>query len=165
MLTVTVQKDIGEYEEKIILGLTLKRLVAISACIGLAILEAVAGMFVFGIDVKNMAIPIFATTTVGFVIGYFEPMGMPFLEALPYLIRQSFGTNQLAYVSAGEMALEKEKKDANGKATDVPKEEIKEYRRIRNYRSERSSECLIPQYYGARRDIEARFGISEEEAD
>jgi len=162
MLTVTVQKDIGEYEEKVVLGLTLKRLIVISICVGLAIAEAVVGMFVFGINVQDLAIPIFATAAVGFVIGYLEPMGMPFLEAAPYLIRQNFGNNQLEYVSAGEMALEKDREnEKHGKVSHVRKEEIKEYKRIRGYRDERSAELLVPRYYEARREVEEGFGVPD----
>ena len=166
MLTVTVQKDIGEYEEKVVLGLTLKRLIAISICVGLAIAEAVVGMFVFNIDIKNMAIPIFATAAVGFIIGYLEPMGMPFTEALPYLIRQNFGSNQLEYVSAGEMAIEKaSESEKNWKVSHVRKEEVKEYRRIRDYRNERSAEILLPRYHEAKERVEEEYGQAVEADD
>ena len=159
MLTVSVQKDIGEYEEKVVLGMTAKRLGVVAVCVALAIVIGLVGRFVFEISIENLAIPIFLTTALGFLVGYVEPLNMPFLDALPYLIRQNFGLTKLSYSSAAEMALDEYEKEQDSKATrkasNVRKEEVKEYNRIRTYRGIRSSEYLLPRYLDAKRAIDA----------
>lgn len=150
-LVTRVQKDVGEYEEKVFAGLSTRKIACWGAAGALAIAEEACGVAVLGLDSDNMLLDlvVIATLAAGFALGHLKPLHMPVEKALPLIIRQRFGTTKIRYKSS--VALSREETTNEGR-NDVRKNkrhaDEKEYRRLTGYRRERSPEYLFPRYWG-----------------
>lgn len=155
MLSVAVQKDVGEYKEKIILGLSLKSLIGLGSGILIAVIEVLVSFFVLGISIESISVIVMATVMIGFVAGFARPLNMPFNKALPLLFTQYFGQTTLTYTSSvykvqkGNLKTKKNSKEVKNVQKE-DKREIVQYRKTRKKRGRRSPEYLLPRYAKAK---------------
>jgi hypothetical protein len=105
MLSVPIQKDIGEYEEKIVGGLTIRTFIALVIGCALGAAEGLVGHYLMHIDIDSLSIFIFVTVMAAFAAGYVKPLDMPMKDALPFLIRQNLTGMPLKYRSSLGLAL------------------------------------------------------------
>ena len=101
-LSVAVQKDIGEYEEKIVLGLGAGKLAALGIGAGLALAEAIVAAEVFGKSPRDIFFLLCLTVAGAFFAGFIRPHGMPFKLAAVLFIRQWLGAARLIYRTGGQ---------------------------------------------------------------
>ena len=84
-LQIPIQKDIGEYDEKIVGKLTLRTL----CCLALGFSAAVAAAAVLHLglkaDVSAMTLPIMAAALPFWLAGFCKPYGLPFEKFVPLL--------------------------------------------------------------------------------
>ena len=156
MLSLPVQKDIGEYSEKIVMGLSAATL----ACSGVGIVFAAATVglckFVLQIpdDVTYLAAAMFVM--VGFAVGFVKPLGMSTWDAAPYLIRSYLKSDSIVrYRTSVALAEAARRTDAEKEVRKHKKERSKEDVRIqkeyldaREERGVRSPEWILPRYAG-----------------
>ena len=155
---IPVQKNIGDYREKIAFGLSAKALGFLAIGLAVAAVEVGIMYFGFGMDASSVSTPVFATVGLAFAVGFFQPLHLPFEKAVPLLLRQYLGKTVITYESnvahiqqAGAEELRKEKTKEKAPA-DVQKE-AKEYASARKRRYEYSPELLLPRIAAAERDI------------
>jgi len=156
-LSVAMQKDIGEYREKLLFGLTARSLLYLGVACILAAVEAVIAVMVFGLDISDISLLLMVTVLAGFFLAYYRPLGMDALDAIPLLARQLMGTNQLPYRSSlvlkrDELRMQ-HRKEKFDKMTKKEKSDVrKEKERYANERAgkyARCSEILLPRIYHA----------------
>lgn len=131
MLSVTVQKDINQYKEKIAFGLSARSLVCTLIGIVIGALVAVIGYTVFHIDVEYLSYAIMILVIPFFLYGFWQPMGMNFEQFLPYAISYYFKNNTLLYSSSFAL---KNKED---------KQKMRWAREYRKSRTQKASEVII----------------------
>ena len=107
-LSVAVQKDIGEYEEKIVLGLGAGKLAALGIGAGLALAETIAAAEVFGKSPRDIFFLLCLTVAGAFFAGFIRPHGMPFKLAAVLFARQWLGATRLIYRTGGQYVWETE---------------------------------------------------------
>lgn len=133
MLSCPVQKDIGEYEEKLVAGLTMRTTVGIAAGLALASAIGCFGYFVLGISVSDLALPIMAVVIACFVAGYYKPYGLKFEDALPVWVADHLGPSVLTYRSSLDLFLEEREREFEKRPkTKEQKEEERERERARD---------------------------------
>ena len=110
-LSIAVQKDIGEYEEKIILGLSAGKLAALGIGAALAAVEAAVATQVFGYSVRDIFFVLCLTVAGAFFMGFLRPHGMPFPQAARLFSRQWLGETTLVYKSEGFRGEEAEEEE------------------------------------------------------
>jgi hypothetical protein len=76
-LQIPVQKDIGEYDEKIVGKLTLRSAVCLGAGFLSAVGVAAFTHFVLGIDVSKATLPVMACALPFWLLGFCKPCGLP----------------------------------------------------------------------------------------
>ncbi|MSA60247.1 PrgI family protein [Gordonibacter pamelaeae] len=104
-LQIPIQKDIGEYQEKIVGKMSLRTLVCVAGGFACAIASACIVYFVFHIEVGSATLPVMAAALPFWLAGFWRPFGMKLEEFLPYLLDHHFGSTRLLYASpqqAGE---------------------------------------------------------------
>ena len=83
-LQIPVQKDIGEYEEKIVGKLSFRTLVCVAGGFGSAILVAAMCHFWIGIEVADAALPVMCASIPFWLAGFWRLLyacpAAPFLE-------------------------------------------------------------------------------------
>jgi hypothetical protein len=100
MLSVHVQKDISEYEPKLIGQLTARRLLSIVGAVGLPVVTGVYLVFVLGLVVDDFLV-IFFIECIGFwMLGFWRPKAMDFEKWLPRYLTHRFGSSHVFYVSS-----------------------------------------------------------------
>lgn len=104
-LQIPIQKDIGEYEEKIVGKLTLRTLCCLA--LGFSAAVAVAALLHLGlkVDVSAMTFPIMAAALPFWLAGFCKPYGMPFEKFVPLLASHTLNCQALVYRSCA--AIEK----------------------------------------------------------
>ncbi len=105
-LQIPVQKDIGEYQEKIVGKMSLRTLICVAGGFACAIASACIVYFVFHIEVGSAAFPVMAAALPFWLAGFWRPFGMKLEEFLPLLLDHHFGSTRLLYASpqqAGEL--------------------------------------------------------------
>lgn len=133
MLSCPVQKDIGEYEEKLIAGLTMRTTVGIASGLVLASAIGCFGYFVLGVSVSDLSLPILAIVVVSFLAGYYKPYGLKFEEAVPIWAADHLGPSVLTYRSSLDLFLdERGREEAKRPKTKEQKEAVKERERARD---------------------------------
>ncbi len=152
MLSLPVQKDIGEYQEKLVAGLSATALAALACGVAAAAVVVFLGMFVLHLPDDPVYIAAAAFVMAGFAVGFIRPLGLPMLQAAPILWRTYLGNNQLTYTSSAALALKEEKKrqgKEKGSGKDVrPKEAIaREYADERAERGAASPEWVLPRVH------------------
>ena len=104
-LQIPIQKDIGEYDEKIVGKLTLRTLCCLA--LGFSAAVAVAAVAHLGLkaDVSAMTLPIMAAALPFWLAGFCKPYGLPFEKFVPLLASHALNSQSLAYRSCA--AIEK----------------------------------------------------------
>ncbi len=104
-LQIPIQKDIGEYDEKIVGKLTLRTLCCLA--LGFSAAVAVAAVAHLGLkaDVSAMTLPIMAAALPFWLAGFCKPYGLPFEKFVPLLASHALSNQALAYRSCA--AIEK----------------------------------------------------------
>ena len=97
MLSVTVHKNIAEYQPKIIGKLTMRTLVSLVGALGSSILAGLYIYFVLGWNVGDNIILIYAVSLPFWLCGFFRPKGMPFEQFLPLWIKANFTDDRIFY--------------------------------------------------------------------
>lgn len=104
-LQIPIQKDIGEYDEKIVGKLTLRTLCCLA--LGFSAAMAVAAVAHLGLkaDVSAMTLPIMAAALPFWLAGFCKPYGLPFERFVPLLASHALNSQALVYRSCA--AIEK----------------------------------------------------------
>lgn len=126
-LQIPIQKDIGEYDEKIVGKLTLRTLCCLA--LGFSAAVAVAAVLHLGlkVNVSAMTLPIMAAALPFWLAGFCKPYGLPFEKFVPLLASHALNNQSLVYRSCA--AIEK--------AECSPKEKPRRRTRRENARSGR----------------------------
>jgi len=98
MLSVAVQKDLGEYQPKIIGKLTARTLICITCAIGLSVLAGCYMYYVLDISVSDNMFIIYAVSLPFWLCGFYRPKGMPFEQFFPLWLTSKFSDNRLRYI-------------------------------------------------------------------
>lgn len=156
MLSLPVQKDIGEYSEKIIMGLSAATIVC--SAIGIALAAAAVALCMYVLHVPNDITYLVAALLAmsGFAFGFVKPLGMSTWDAAPFLIRSYLKSDSIiryktSVALADEARLTAEAKEARAHKKERSKEDVriqKEYLDAREERGVRSPEWLLPRYAG-----------------
>lgn len=104
-LQIPIQKDIGEYDEKIVGKLTLRTLCCLA--LGFSAALSVAAVLHLGlkVDVSAMTLPIMAAALPFWLAGFCKPCGLPFERFVPLLASHALNSQVLVYRSCA--AIEK----------------------------------------------------------
>ena len=89
-LRIPVQKDIGEYEEKIVGKMSLRTLACVSLGFGSAVGAAAFVHLGLRADVADAAFPIMLCSMPFWLAGFWRPFGMRAEELLPLYLQQGF---------------------------------------------------------------------------
>ena len=90
-LHIPIQKDIGEYEEKIIGRMSARTLLCVSCGFAAAIAVGAACFLVLRVDPSSATFPVMCACLPFWLAGFWRPYGMKLEEFLPHLI--SFHAN------------------------------------------------------------------------
>lgn len=104
-LQIPIQKDIGEYEEKIVGKLSFRTLVCVAGGFGSAILVAAICHFLIGIEVADAAFPVMCASIPFWLAGFWRPFGMRAEKFAPLLINHHLKNQRLLYESPADKAL------------------------------------------------------------
>lgn len=83
MLSVRVQKDIGEYTEKIVGKLSARTLVCLAGGLASAVGTAAICQFMLGIEVRNAALPVMCASMPFWLAGFWRPYHMKLEKFVP----------------------------------------------------------------------------------
>lgn len=83
MLSVRVQKDIGEYTEKIVGKLSARTLACLAGGLASAIGAAALCRFALGIEVRDAALPVMCASLPFWLAGFWRPHHMKFEKFVP----------------------------------------------------------------------------------
>lgn len=98
-LQIPIQKDIGEYQEKIVGKMSLRTLLCVAGGFSCAIAVAAIVYFAFHIEVGNATLPVMAAALPFWLAGFWRPYGMKLEEYLPLLADQHLGSRRLLFSS------------------------------------------------------------------
>lgn len=98
-LQIPIQKDIGEYEEKIVGKLSFRTLICVVGGFGSAIAAACACHFLLGIEVSNAALPVMCASIPFWLAGFWRPFGMRAEKFAPLLANHHLKDQRLLYSS------------------------------------------------------------------
>lgn len=96
-LQIPIQKDIGEYQEKIVGKMSLRTLACTAGGFASAIGAACIVYFGFGIEVSNATLPVMAAALPFWLAGFWRPFGMKLEEFLPLFIAHHTKTQRMEY--------------------------------------------------------------------
>lgn len=105
-LQIPIQKDIGEYEEKIVGKLSFRTLICVAGGFGSAIAVAALCYFVFGIEVADAAFPVMCASMPFWLAGFWRPFGMKAEKFLPLFCDHHLSDQRLLYTSPKDPSLE-----------------------------------------------------------
>ena len=105
MLSVRVQKDIGEYTEKIVGKLSARTLACLAGGLASAVGAAALCQFALGIEVRDAALPVMCASLPFWLAGFCKPYGLPFEKFVPLLASHALNNQSLVYRSCA--AIEK----------------------------------------------------------
>lgn len=104
-LQIPIQKDIGEYEEKIVGKLSFRTLVCVAGGFGSAILVAAICHFWIGIEVADAAFPVMCASIPFWLAGFWRPFGMRAEKFAPLLFSHHLKDQRLLYTSPADKSL------------------------------------------------------------
>lgn len=104
MLSVAVQKDIAEYQPKVVGKLTLRTLLSIAGALGFSVLAGLYIYFVLGLNVGDYMIVIYAVSLPFWCCGFVRPKGMPFEQFVPLWLKAQFTNDRIYYKPSMQLA-------------------------------------------------------------
>lgn len=99
-LHIPIQKDIGEYEQKLFGDMSIRTCVCLAGGFATAVATALACWLWLGIDPSDAAFAIMLATLPFWLAGFWRPHGMAFERYLPLVARQHLSCRRLVYVPA-----------------------------------------------------------------
>lgn len=105
-LQIPIQKDIGEYEEKIVGKLSFRTLLCIVGGFGSAIAVAALCYFALGIEVSNAAFPVMCASMPFWLAGFWRPFGMKAEEFVPLFMDHHLSDQKLLYTCPKNRSIE-----------------------------------------------------------
>lgn len=125
-IETSIPKEITEYKEKILFGLSLRQLI----CVGSAVVLSIGTYFlctkVFGLSMDFTSYIIIIEAIPIMALGFIKIEGMPFEKYAALFIRHKMGNNKLSYATKGELLL-KRIEDLNTIETEKPAERKSKY--------------------------------------
>ena len=97
MLSVTVHKDIAEYQPKVVGKMTGRTLVSVAGALGVSVLTGVYLYFVLGLNPGDYMMVIYAVSLPFWCCGFIRPKGMPFEKFVPLWLRAKFTDDRIFY--------------------------------------------------------------------
>ena len=98
-LQIPIQKDIGEYEEKIVGKLSLRTLICVTLGFASTIATAAVIYFWLGMDVSNAAFPVMCASLPFWLAGFWRPFGMRLEKFIPRFASHHLDEQTLLYRS------------------------------------------------------------------
>lgn len=115
MLSVPIQKDVGEYQPKIIGKMTARTLACVVGALGLSVGAGCYLYFVIGVDPGDWMIVIYAASLPFWAAGFIRPHGMKFEQFAAAWLNHRLSSNKLFYTpTLYDMAEEKHKEKKGG---------------------------------------------------
>lgn len=96
-LQIPIQKDIGEYQEKIVGKMSFRTLICVTGGFASAIAVACFVYFVIGIPVANATPPVMAAAIPFWLAGFWRPFGMKLEEFLPLFLDHKLEDQHMEY--------------------------------------------------------------------
>lgn len=96
-ISVPIPKEITEYEEKIMFGLSIRKLICFSAAVVLGVGSYFLCTKVFGLTMDTASYIIIVEAIPLMAVGFIKKNGMPFEKYAALLIRHKIGMNKLTY--------------------------------------------------------------------
>ena len=145
-LQIPIQKDIGEYDEKIVGKLTLRTLCCLA--LGFSAAVAVAAVAHLGLkaDVSAMMLPIMAAALPFWLAGFCKPYGLPFERFVPLLASHALNNQSLVYRSCA--AIEKASHPNGKKPRKKTQHEKRAFRKKGSENYEPTKQAAQPQARG-----------------
>ena len=103
MLSVTVHKDISEYQEKVVGKLSARTLACVAGGLLVSIAAAAGVYFGLGVPVSDATLPVMAVSMPFWLAGFWRPKGMKAEKFLPLYIEHVMVDGKLAYTTAPRM--------------------------------------------------------------
>lgn len=104
MLSVAVQKDIAEYQPKVVGKLTMRTLLSIAGALGFSVLAGLYIYFVLGLNVGDYMIVIYAVSLPFWCCGFVRPKGLPFEQFAPLWFKAKFTDDRIYYKPSMQLA-------------------------------------------------------------
>lgn len=98
-LQIPIQKDIGEYEEKVIGKMSFRTLVCVTGGFGTAIAVACGCWFLLGVEPSNAAFPVMCASLPFWLAGFWRPYGMKAEKFAPLFAAHHLHDQHLLYIS------------------------------------------------------------------
>ena len=99
MLSVRVQKDIGEYTEKIVGKLSARTLLCLAGGLAAAVGAAALCRLAFGIEVRDAALPVMCASLPIWLAGFWRPHHMKFEKFIPLWLDFQLEDQRILYRS------------------------------------------------------------------
>lgn len=96
-LQIPIQKDIGEYQEKIVGKMSFRTLVCVAGGFASTIAAACIVYFGFGVPVANATLPVMAAALPFWLAGFWRPFGMKLEEFLPLFADHHLSVQHMLY--------------------------------------------------------------------
>lgn len=96
-LQIPIQKDIGEYQEKIVGKMSFRTLVCVAGGFASTIAAACIVYFGFGVPVANATLPVMAASLPFWLAGFWRPFGMKLEEFLPLFADHHLSVQHMLY--------------------------------------------------------------------
>lgn len=96
-LHIPIQKDIGEYEQKLFGDMSIRTCACLAGGFATAVLTALACWLWLGIDPSDAAFAIMLATLPFWLAGFWRPRGMAFERFLPLLARHHMTCRHFEY--------------------------------------------------------------------
>lgn len=101
-LQIPIQKDIGEYEEKVIGKMSFRTLVCVTGGFGTAITVACGCWFLLGVEPSNAAFPVMCASLPFWLAGFWRPYGMKAEKFAPLFAAHHLHDQHLLYISPAQ---------------------------------------------------------------
>lgn len=99
-LHIPIQKDIGEYEQKLFGDMSIRTCICLAGGFATAILVAAISWLWLGIDPSDATLPVMAATLPFWLAGFWKPHGMPFERFIPLVARHHLSQRTFVFHSS-----------------------------------------------------------------
>lgn len=99
MLSVRIQKDIGEYTEKVVGKMSARTLLCLAGGLASAVAVGALCQFALGIEVKDASLPVMCASLPFWLAGFWRPFGMTFERFAPLWLDFHLEDQRLLYRS------------------------------------------------------------------
>ena len=99
MLSVRVQKDIGEYTEKVVGKMSARTLLCLAGGLASAVAIGALCQFALGIEVKDASLPVMCASLPFWLAGFWRPFGMTLERFAPLWLDFHLEDQRLLYRS------------------------------------------------------------------